>query len=388
MQPSRPKILLVNDRGDHLKIVESILDRLGAEVEVAGTGIEAIEATADTEFAFVLLDLQLAGTSGFEVAAQLSKEKEGYSAPVIVLTSPEDDPDTVYRGYYAGAIDYLEKPLDADVLQSKAKVFLDMYRQHQALAIEIQERKRAEENLKRAQEQLQLRNDELSEFAHLAAHDLKSPLHTIHGFAHRLYDKIDTAKPERIKEWADLLITGANRMSTMVDGLLEYAKAGLAGSNYEIVDLSAISHHVRDYLECKIMDSGAEVNFAEMPEVYGNRAALTQLLLNLVSNAIKFRGEASPIVNVSATREGEDWQITVSDNGIGIDPKNHDKVFAPLERLHTETEYEGTGLGLAACKKIVDAHQGQVWLKSQLGSGTTFVFTLPASMPAVEPVPV
>ena len=167
-------------------------------------------------------------------------------------------------------------------------------------------------------------------------------------------------------------------MQRLIDDLLAYSRVGTRGREFAPTDLSVVVEMVRANLRLSIEESGATITTDELPTVAGDRTQLVQLLQNLLGNAIKFRGEESPEVHVGAERKDEAWRISVRDNGIGLDPRHADKVFVIFQRLHGRSSYEGTGIGLAVCKRIVERHGGEMWVESVPGEGSTFYFTLPA----------
>ena len=166
-------------------------------------------------------------------------------------------------------------------------------------------------------------------------------------------------------------------MEALIKDLLVHARVGTRGQQPVLIDAGAVLGQALENLHESIQETGAEITHSELPAVQADPSQLAQLFQNLLGNAMKFRGEAPPKVHVDARREGKAWRFSVSDNGIGIDPKFQDQIFEVFRRLHNRQQYEGTGIGLAICKKIVDRHGGRIWVESQPGQGATFSFTLP-----------
>lgn len=185
----------------------------------------------------------------------------------------------------------------------------------------------------------------------------------------------------RLDEDADAFIgfavDGAQRMQLLINDLLAYSRVSTRGEPPEPTDCNDVVDAVSVDLTTAIAESGAEVTRSDLPIVMADRSQLRQLFQNLISNAIKFRGERAPRVHVTAEPDGDEWRFAISDNGIGLDPQYAERIFALFQRLHTRDEYEGTGIGLAICKKIVERHGGRIWVESRPGEGTTFFFTLP-----------
>jgi signal transduction histidine kinase len=234
------------------------------------------------------------------------------------------------------------------------------------------ERRRAEQELKRS-------NEELEHFAYVASHDLQEPLRMVRSYAQllerRYRDKLDTEGHEFIA----YLVDGATRMQRLIQDLLTYSRVGTRGQPLAPTSAGAVLENVLATLKASIADAGARVTHDALPTVAADAVQLEHLFLNLISNALKFRGSEPPAVHVSAARANGAWVFSVRDNGIGIDPRHFDRIFVMFQRLHTREQYPGTGIGLAICRKIVERHGGRIWVESQPDQGSTFSFTLPAT---------
>jgi PAS domain S-box-containing protein len=248
-----------------------------------------------------------------------------------------------------------------------------------SLHSEIAERKRAEEALKRVVKDLARSNSELQQFAYVASHDLQEPLRTVASYLELLAMRYKGKLDEKADKYIFYAVDGASRMSTLINDLLAYSRVGSRGKPFSSVPLSAVLHKVLASLKSVIRENNAAITYDELPVVTGDETQLTQLLQNMIVNAIKFRRkDASPVVHLSAKREKNEWVIGIHDNGIGIDPAFKERVFAIFQRLHTREEYAGTGMGLAIARRIVERHGGRIWVESAPGEGATFFFTLPA----------
>ena len=242
---------------------------------------------------------------------------------------------------------------------------------------DITPRKRAQEKLAQQAEDLARSNAELQEFAYVASHDLQEPLRVVSGFAQLLSDRYANELDDTAQEFIGYVVDGAERMKILINDLLEYSRVGTQGRPLEPVESSSVLEQAVSNLRVAIGESGTSVTHGRLPRVMGDFNQLSQLFQNLISNAIKFRGDDSPRIHISGMRVGESWEMSVRDNGIGIEPQHADRIFGMFKRLHGRGEYPGTGIGLAICSKIVERHTGKIWVESELGKGATFIFTLP-----------
>ncbi len=245
-------------------------------------------------------------------------------------------------------------------------------------------RKQAEEELNQALEELKRSNSELEQFAYIASHDLQEPLRMVKSYVQNLElwykDKLDSEANGFIASAVD----GVTRMQVLIDDLLAYSRVGMRGKPFEATDCEAVLDEALTNLKVAIEESSAEIAYTSLPTVMADSGELVQVFQNLIGNAIKFRSEEAPRVHISAKKRNNEWVFSVQDNGIGIDPELSEGIFAIFQRLHTEDEYTGTGVGLAICKKIVERHGGRIWVESAPGKGSTFYFTLPERMSDVS----
>jgi len=247
-----------------------------------------------------------------------------------------------------------------------------------SISSDISARKRNEEALRERTRELEASNRELAEFAYIASHDLREPLRKISSFCQLLADGYQGRLDEKANQYIAFIVDGAERMQQLIEDVLAFSRSGRSAGKTSEVDCAAIVRLVTRDLAAMIEETGACITVAgSLPVVRAEPALLTQVFENLVSNAIKFRGSDPPRVTISAAREKNAWRFAVADNGIGIDPAYADRVFAIFQRLHSRAEYPGSGIGLAICKKIVEAYGGRIWFDSQSAAGTTFYWTFP-----------
>jgi PAS domain S-box-containing protein len=239
-----------------------------------------------------------------------------------------------------------------------------------ASVVDITERKRAEEELKRS-------NEELERFAYVASHDLQEPLRMVGSFVQLLAKRYKGKLDADADEFIDFALDGALRMQRLIEDLLAFSRVGTRGAALEPTDAETVLTEALAGLKLAIEESRATVTHDALPRVLADAVQLEHLLLNLVSNALKFRGTEPPRVHIAAAPNGTHWEFRIRDNGIGIDPEYFERIFIIFQRLHGRAEYPGTGIGLAIAKKIVERHGGRIWVESQPGAGSTFCFTLP-----------
>jgi PAS domain S-box-containing protein len=255
---------------------------------------------------------------------------------------------------------------------------------------DITERKRVEETLARKASELARSNAELEQFAFVASHDLQEPLRKIQAFGDRLKVKCESFESTEIKDYLDRMQNAAARMRNLINDLLAFSRVIRSSEPFVQVDLGVVTKEVLGDLEVRVEKSGAKLEVEHLPTIDADPMQMRQLMLNLISNALKFQPPGgTPVVKVSARTltsvSGEKLcELTVQDNGIGFDEKYLDKIFAVFQRLHGRSEYEGTGVGLAVCRRIVDRHHGSILAHSQPGKGATFIVTLPTSQQRPE----
>jgi light-regulated signal transduction histidine kinase (bacteriophytochrome) len=221
----------------------------------------------------------------------------------------------------------------------------------------------------------------LEQFAYVASHDLQEPLRMITSFMTKLEDRYASQLDERARRYIDFAVDGASRMRQNILGLLQYSRVGKGDAMPEKIDLNEVMEEVCLLHQNDILESGAEIKVDPLPVVHNYLAPVVQLFNNLVSNALKYRKpDVPPLIQVSAKQEGEYWQIAIRDNGIGIDKEYLQKVFVIFQRLVPKEQYDGTGIGLAVVKKIVENLGGKVWVESTPGEGSTFYFTIRSVM--------
>jgi two-component system, sensor histidine kinase and response regulator len=360
------KILVVDDQNENLFAMEIILKALQCEIFKAHSGNEALSLTLRHDFALILLDVNMPEMDGFELAELLRGNEETDKIPIIFVTASNKEDKSVFKGYESGAVDYLFKPVDTDILLSKVKVFLELNLK--------------KKELEAFQVKLERSNENLNEFAQVVSHDLKNPLNVIMGLSEMVLNKHGDGLSEKGKECMHHISKAADRMSRLVTDLLVYAQVDAQPAQYSLVDLNSIVEEVINDLSNKIERTGAHVELVgRLAKIEADQTQMYQLFLNLIGNGIKYQDKGrTPYVKItmnSAIVE-EMCQIVIEDHGIGMRTADIEHIFEPFKRLDSAKGFEGTGLGLATVKKIIDQHQGTIKVDSVLGEGSTFQIQL------------
>jgi signal transduction histidine kinase len=238
------------------------------------------------------------------------------------------------------------------------------------------ERNNYERELEDKNSLLEIKNKELEQFAFIVSHDLQEPLRTLTGFAGLLKEEFTEELNEEADQYLDFILQSSKRMQELISGLLNFSRIGKMRKPTAI-NCNQIVKEVLSDMHFSIQQSNAQISVEDLPKLNGYTIELRQLFQNLISNALKFKKEnVIPKIHITAEKQGEYWQFSVQDNGIGIDTKDSNEIFTIFKRLHSRSKYEGTGIGLSYCKKIVKLHSGKIWVASKLGEGSTFFFTI------------
>ncbi|HYN12542.1 MAG TPA: PAS domain S-box protein, partial [Burkholderiales bacterium] len=241
---------------------------------------------------------------------------------------------------------------------------------------DITERKRTEAALKEAHEELKRSNSELEQFAYVASHDLQEPLRMVASYTQLVMRRYGDKLDKDAHEFMHYVVDGAARMKQLIEDLLAYSRVGTRHRDFKPIEVEAALKRALANLKAAIEESGAAVTWDPLPTVKGDEVQLPQLFQNLIGNALKFRSAGVPRIHIEVKESPSEWQLTVRDNGIGIEPQYFERIFMLFQRLHTKGDYPGTGIGLAICKKVIERHGGRIWIESKLGEGSAFHFTL------------
>ncbi|HEY8966898.1 MAG TPA: ATP-binding protein [Candidatus Methylacidiphilales bacterium] len=377
------KILLVDDEISNLVSMEAALECLGQDIVKAKSGEEALGYLLKEDFAVVLLDGMMPGLDGFETAELIRQRPRCRSTPIIFVTGSYVSEEMMFRGYSRGAVDYLLKPASPGILRAKVEAFIELARVRRQLENEVDDKIRIAAkvsklnlDLEHKNRELQTANTNLEAFSYSVAHDLRGPLSQIVGHLGIVEMSQPDLKPE-VAESLEKVSKAAFRMEEMIRDMLDFARAGRAAVEFRPVDLNALVEEVRrDDLQTEGRNIVWEV--ARLPEVKGDRSLLRQVLANLLSNAVKYTGHKPQAkIEVGWSDGGGTATVFVRDNGAGFDMKDAAKLFGVFQRLHSNEEFEGTGIGLSTVRSIVEKHGGKCWAEGETGKGSVFYFSLP-----------
>ena len=403
------KILVVDDRADNLLSIETILEHTHYTIVKAGSGRAALKALLkQQDFTLILMDVQMPDLNGFETASLIYERDRLKHIPIIFITAHDYSDENIFKGYQLGGVDYIYKPINPDLLRAKVAVFVELYykkhlmlmqeqsliQANKNLEIEINERKISEEKVNQLNNQLveninelKKTNEELERFAYVASHDLQEPLRKIILFGGIVHENYGAQIGAEGRDMMHRVIKSSERMQLLIDNLLSFSRSSFTAGSLETTDLNVLLKSVLTDLDVFIQQKNAVIQMESLPTVYVNPPLIRQVFQNLLINALKFSREGiRPEISISfkktapalqADAHTSYYQLYFKDNGIGFDMQYLDQIFMAFKRLHTQDQYEGTGIGLSICKKIIEKHNGSITAVSELAKGTTFIVSLP-----------
>ncbi len=369
---SEMKILVVDDNPVNLDILLLTLKERDYDISVATDGEMALKTAAKILPDLILLDIIMPGIDGFDTCVRLKEDPATKGIPIIFI-SAKDDPDDIVKGFESGGIDYITKPFNKSEVLARVDTQLQLQKRTQEL-------RKAEAEIKLYSKKLERSNQDLEAFASIASHDLKAPLRKICMLGSRFAKKYEKISTDEGRDYLSRICGMAGQLEHLVDSILQFSMLDNTRRTLKQCELKQVIEDVVEGLDMQINESGGEVIVSDLPVIEGDSRLFYQLFQNIISNAIKYsREHVPPIVNVCSSyiNETKQWRIEVSDNGIGINEDYFERIFKPFERLHGKSDYEGVGIGLATCKKIVDYLNGNILVRSELGRGTTFSVVLP-----------
>lgn len=399
-------VLIVDDIKANIIALKKTLELHDIDVDTAESGEEALKKILKTDYCLIIMDVQMPGLDGFEVVKILSGNKRTKDIPVIFLSALNIEKKYIFKGYETGAVEYITKPVDSDLLMLKVKTFLKLYEQQrelkgikELLSKEIIIRKEAQDNLEikiaertkelvLKNEELEMKNHELQQFSWVVSHDLNEPIRKIQIFI-KIIKELYLADDAKAVDYVNRTIKSAERMQTLITDLLAYSRLS-SQVKPEVTDLNVVLQEVLSDFDYLIERKNATIKSNELPTIDSIPSQLRQVFQNLIGNALKFSGNSQhPLIEITSelisdksfesltSPEGKFCRITVKDNGIGFDEIYLDRIFIIFQSLNDRQSYEGTGIGLAIAKKIIEKHNGLITAKSKLGEGASFIIILP-----------
>ena len=398
---------MVDDREDNLLSISTILEPDGYDLVKANSGKEALKILLkEYDFALILMDVTMPILNGFETADLIYQREKLRHIPIIFITANDYGEENVFRGYRTGGVDYIYKPINPDLLRAKVGVFVELYKKTRQLAVqeqkliainrnlenEIKDRIDSEEQIKDLNrrlveiiDRLESVNKDLDVFAFMASHDLQEPLRKIQAFSDILHLRYKEVLNEDGQKYLKSIQNSAERMQQLINDLLAFSKVSNSENVMMECNLNEILGDVLKDLDDKILEKQAKVNSDQFPSVPGNTTLLSSLFYNLIENALKYSRKdidteisiRHAVVTSKTAPRQKFCRIMIEDNGIGFEQKYAEHIFSMFRRLHPISEFEGTGIGLAICKKIVEKHNGYISAQSQIDQGSVFTITLP-----------
>jgi signal transduction histidine kinase len=367
--PTRLRVLIVEDDQSDIELLLVTLRRNGFDVsgDVAQTVEEFTLRIQATGYDVILADYNLPQWRGTEALDILCREN--LDVPLIMVT-----------GYLSGekAMECIKQGASDCVLKNDiARLPASVRRALEEKRLRDQRRK-SEKELACKVGELARSNAELEQFAYVASHDLQEPLRMVANYTQLLAERYRGQLDEQADKYIHYSVDGALRMQTLIQDVLKLSRVGHLEVEPRATECLAVVEQALKNLQATIQDSRAVVSWDALPMVIADPSQLSQVFQNLIGNAIKFHGSDAPLIHIHAERQGPEWVISVSDNGIGIPAENRQDIFAIFRRLHTRAEYAGNGIGLAICKKIIERHGGKLWIEAQAKPGCCFKFTVPA----------
>ena len=407
----QPKILLVDDREDNLISIEAILGPDKYRFVKANSGRQALKILLQQyDFAMILMDVQMPNLNGFETATLIYERERLRHIPIIFITAHNYGDENMFKGYQTGAIDYISKPINPALLKAKVSVLIELYQKthellqqeqklisiNKSLQNEIAERKNSEEKVQGLNlellkniDRLEAANKDLDRFAFMASHDLQEPLRKIRVFSERLSSSAGQLN-EDAKFCIDRIQGSAEKMQALIKDIFTFSKISNEKKTFVYSDLNVLAKEVLVQLDGQLKQKNANVILENLHSLYVNPVLIQPLFENLISNALKYSkpgivpeiriySEESSTETFGGTDDAPSayCRIFVEDNGMGFEQKYSEHIFNMFTRLHQGPEYEGTGIGLALCKKIVEVHNGFISAKSKVNEGATFIVSLP-----------
>jgi signal transduction histidine kinase len=372
--PMEVSILIVDDDSTKRFALKTILAPLGENVVEASSGADALRQLLRQEFAVVLLDVRMPMMDGFETAQLIRQRPRSELTPIIFVTALGQSETDMGRGYDLGAVDFVFAPVVPAILRAKVAVFVELYRAQQELR---RYRSRLESLVEERTTALTAINRELEAFSYSVSHDLRAPLIAFDGLSKSLLDDYGDRLDKKAKDYLKRMRTASQRMTSVFDGLQTLFRLTSGEVHREQLDVTEMAKEIVGELKASNPDHHLHVEIAKGMKVSGDPRLIRILLANLLNNAWKFTGaKTAPKVTVGTELVDGESRIFVMDNGVGFDMIHAHRLFGAFQRLHSQSDFEGAGIGLATARRIVNRHGGRIWAEGAVGEGATFYFVI------------
>ena len=365
-------ILLVDDDATKRFALKAVLAPLGQNVIEAASGSDALRQLLRQDFAVILLDVRMPVMDGFETAQLIRQRPRSELTPIIFVTALDRAETDMGRGYDLGAVDFVFAPVVPAIMRAKVSVFVELYKAQQELR---RYRTQLERLVQERTTALTAINRELEAFSYSVSHDLRAPLLSFNGLNQSLLEDYGNALDPRAKDYLQRMRLASDRMTSVFDGLQMLFRLTSGEIHREQVDISAMARDVVDEMRAANPDRRAEVGISEGMTASADPRLAQILLTNLISNAFKFTArEPAARIEIGSEMVDGDTRMFVRDNGVGFDMIYAHKLYGAFQRLHSQSEFPGAGIGLATVRRIVNRHGGRAWAEGAVGEGATFYF--------------
>ncbi len=380
----RVNILLVDDQPANLVALEAMLEDLGQNLVRAESGREALKRLLSDDFAVILLDVKMPEMDGFETAELIRQRDRSRHTPILFLTAADTTQTQAVRGYAVGAVDYLVKPVVPEFVRSKVAVFVELAKKNELLrrqaALLAQSEQAALELAETRAElvrELEHKNRELESFSYAVSHDLRAPLRRIDSFSRAVLESQGKRLDDEGRKFLSRVREASQQMAQLIDDVLYLSRVTRTDLRDQDVDLSEVAELVVSRLREGQPNRQVEVKIRPGVVVTGDGQLLKIALENLLQNAWKFTGkQPEPRIEFGVTQTSGEPTYFIRDNGAGFEMTYASRLFGPFQRLHSQQEFPGSGIGLATVQRIIHRHGGKVWAEGLVGQGATFYFTL------------
>lgn len=414
----RAKILLVDDKQNNLLSLESIFLKDDYQLISANSGKDALKILLkEHDFTLILMDVEMPDLNGFETATMIYQREKLQHIPILFITAHSHDDEKIFKAYRSGAVDYIYKPIRPELLRAKVAVYAELFRKNhllmeqeqklkaanRSLENEVKDRIASEEKINHLNkqllkniEQLESTNKELDQFAFIASHDLQEPLRKIRTFSDRIAMQYSEKLDADGRLYLEKMQAACERMQNLINDILEFSKIAGTKDAFVYSDMNIILREVLSDMDLQIQEKKAKIKLEILPSLYIYPSLIKPLFANILHNALKYsKKDVIPEITISSNIEEQRFElrgprvkrycrISIQDNGVGFEQKYAEQIFNMFKRLHGNSEYQGTGIGLAICKKIAEEHHAYIAAKGVPNEGAIFTISFPLEIPVIN----